>query len=181
MRAGELADSDMVVRRIGVLEEITCASPTYLTAHGAPSSPDEWDGHVTIGFMSSRTRQLLPLDFTVEGETREVTLPMRTQRAHLERRPLGLTHAQAIGSACGNAALPDLARKEPECSGSRRGPLKRRRCRRRRPRLECRSSGPASILGATGGEVDAARTTPGTTTWSKSPDIGRRGGITLTV
>ena len=75
VRAGELADSDMVVRRIGTMEEITCASPAYLARHGTPASPDELDGHVMVGFVSSRTGTTLPLEFTRDGEVIEVPLP----------------------------------------------------------------------------------------------------------
>jgi DNA-binding transcriptional LysR family regulator len=77
VRAGVLADSDMVVRRLGVIDEITCASPGYLATHGVPASPDRLDGHVMIGFVSSRTERPLPLEFTVNGRTIEVTLPAR--------------------------------------------------------------------------------------------------------
>jgi DNA-binding transcriptional LysR family regulator len=77
VRAGMLADSDMVVRQLGVMEEITCASPSYLAEHGVPVSPDRLDGHAMIGFVSSRTDRALPLEFTVDGRTIEVTLPAR--------------------------------------------------------------------------------------------------------
>lgn len=77
VRAGELADSDMAVRRLGVMQEITCASPAYLAEHGAPTRPDQLDGHVMIGFVSSRTGQPLPLEFADGGRTIEVILPAR--------------------------------------------------------------------------------------------------------
>jgi DNA-binding transcriptional LysR family regulator len=77
VRAGILADSDMMVRRLGVMEEITCASPDYLAGHGVPVSPDRLDGHVMIGFVSSRTERPLPLEFTVDGRAIEVTLSAR--------------------------------------------------------------------------------------------------------
>ena len=51
VRAGELADSDLVVRRLGVMHEVTCASPAYLEQHGAPASPDALDGHLMVGFV----------------------------------------------------------------------------------------------------------------------------------
>ena len=77
VRAGELTDSDMVVRRLGMMEEITVASPSYLAEHGTPSVPDQLDGHHMIGFVSSRTGQLLPLEFTHDGRVIEMTLPAR--------------------------------------------------------------------------------------------------------
>ncbi len=77
VRAGELPDSDMVVRRLGAMKEITVASPAYLARYGTPRSPDELDGHQMIGFMSSRTGQPLALEFTRDGSVIEVVLPAR--------------------------------------------------------------------------------------------------------
>ncbi len=77
VRAGALADSDLVVRRLGVMDEMTCASPAYLAEHGIPASPDALDGHVMVGFVSSRTGQVIPLEFTRDGRTIERTLPAR--------------------------------------------------------------------------------------------------------
>ncbi len=77
VRAGELADSDMIARRLGVVQETTCASPGYLAEHGVPSSPADLDGHQMIGFVSSRTGQVMPLEFTHEGRTIEKLLPAR--------------------------------------------------------------------------------------------------------
>ncbi len=77
VRAGPLVDSEMTARRLGVMQEVTCASPAYLARHGTPVSPDALDGHVTVGFVSSRTRAPLPLEFRVDGRPVEVTLPAR--------------------------------------------------------------------------------------------------------
>ncbi|NPD68492.1 LysR family transcriptional regulator [Lichenicola cladoniae] len=77
VRAGALEDSDMVGRRLGIMHEVTCASPAYLARHGVPTAPDRLDGHVMVGFVSSRTGQVMPLEFTVDGRMVEVTLPAR--------------------------------------------------------------------------------------------------------
>ncbi|MEE8663722.1 MAG: LysR family transcriptional regulator [Acetobacter sp.] len=77
VRAGALADSEMVARHLGEMEEMTVASPDYLARHGIPTTPDELEGHQMIGFVSSRTNQPLPLEFTKEDEVIEVTLPTR--------------------------------------------------------------------------------------------------------
>lgn len=77
VRAGLLPDSDMVVRRVGELEEITVASPAYLERCRLPTSPDDLAGHQQIGFVSSRTGQPLPLEFTRGGEVIEIALPQR--------------------------------------------------------------------------------------------------------
>lgn len=77
VRAGEPADSGMIVRRLGLLHEATGASPAYLRQHGTPGSPDDLGGHVMVGFVSSATGDILPLEFTQDGLTRKVPLPCR--------------------------------------------------------------------------------------------------------
>lgn len=99
VRAGALADSGLVARRLGTMAEITCASPAYLARHGVPTAPDRLDGHLMVGFVSSRTGQPLPLEFTVAGRTVEVTLPARvlvgSADASAEAARLGLGLVQA--------------------------------------------------------------------------------------
>lgn len=41
VRAGEITDSTMIMRRLGMLEEITCGSPGYLAERGTPRSLEE--------------------------------------------------------------------------------------------------------------------------------------------
>ncbi len=77
VRAGETPDSDLTIRRLGVFEEVTCASPAYLAAHGVPAGLADLAGHVMVGFVSSRTGGVLPLEFTRDGEVVEVTPPAR--------------------------------------------------------------------------------------------------------
>ncbi|WP_407156250.1 LysR family transcriptional regulator [Bradyrhizobium sp. STM 3557] len=99
IRSGELDASGMIQRRLGTIEEITAASPAYLRAHGTPRSPDELGGHQMIGFISSRTGEVLPLEFTSHGAVRQVTLPSRVMvnnsdtMADLARLGLGLVQA----------------------------------------------------------------------------------------
>ncbi len=75
LRVGELSDSDMTARRVGMLEEVTLASPEYIRKYGMPESPDRLEGHYMIGFRSTATGGVLPLEFTVDGTIRTVTLP----------------------------------------------------------------------------------------------------------
>jgi len=105
IRAGEIADSDMVVRRLAQSHEATFASPDYLARHGTPRTVEDLDGHEMIGFASSRTGQVLPLEFTVGGELRTVTLPCRITvtatdtYAALARMGYGLMQAPRHGYA----------------------------------------------------------------------------------
>lgn len=75
VRVGEPRDSAMIGRRIAMLDEVTCASPGYLAAHGTPVSPDDLSSHRMIGFVSSTTGNFFPLEFTVDGKPRHLTLP----------------------------------------------------------------------------------------------------------
>ncbi len=74
LRVGELQDSDMIARRVAMLEEITCAGPAYVDRFGQPASVDALDDHIMVGFHSSGTGALLPLEFVVDGTVREMKL-----------------------------------------------------------------------------------------------------------
>jgi DNA-binding transcriptional LysR family regulator len=75
LRVGSPQDSGMIARRVAMLEEVTLASPAYIAAHGMPQHPDELGkGHRMVGFRSSAAG-VLPLEFTVDGEVRNITLP----------------------------------------------------------------------------------------------------------
>ena len=76
LRVGAPRDSDMIARRVAMLEEVTLASPDYLARHGTPTRLEALaGGHRMVGFHSSATGALLPLQFDVAGEIRSVTLP----------------------------------------------------------------------------------------------------------
>jgi len=76
LRVGALQDSSMVARRVAMLEEVTVAAPAYLEAHGRADHPDALvDRHRMVGFHSSATGGLLPLEFTIGGKICNITLP----------------------------------------------------------------------------------------------------------
>jgi DNA-binding transcriptional LysR family regulator len=75
LRVGALQDSDMIGRRVAMLEEVTLAAPAYVHRFGMPAHPEKLDGHRMIGFRSSATGGLLPLEFQIDGAVREITLP----------------------------------------------------------------------------------------------------------
>jgi DNA-binding transcriptional LysR family regulator len=76
LRVGEPQDSDMVARRVALMPEVTAASPDYIARHGMPKSWDTLEGHRMIGFRSSATGGVLPLEFVVAGVRRTAMLPM---------------------------------------------------------------------------------------------------------
>jgi DNA-binding transcriptional LysR family regulator len=75
LRTGEPKESDLIARRIALLPEVTVASACYVARFGIPQRWDMLDGHRMVGFRSSATGGVLPLEFMVNGMRRTVTLP----------------------------------------------------------------------------------------------------------
>jgi DNA-binding transcriptional LysR family regulator len=75
LRVGTPQDSDMVARRVAMLEEVTLASPSYVEKYGMPEHPEKLDGHRMVGFRSTATGGVLPLEFIVDGAVRNIALP----------------------------------------------------------------------------------------------------------
>jgi DNA-binding transcriptional LysR family regulator len=75
LRTGEPKESDLIARRIALLPEVTVASACYVARFGIPQRWDMLDGHRMVGFHSSATGGVLPLEFMVNGMRRTVTLP----------------------------------------------------------------------------------------------------------
>lgn len=76
LRVGEPQDSDMIGRRMTMLDEVTCASPDYIARHGRPKSFDGLEGHRMVGFRSSITGVPIPLEFQVGDKVEHVALPV---------------------------------------------------------------------------------------------------------
>jgi DNA-binding transcriptional LysR family regulator len=75
LRVGDLQDSDMIARRVALLDEVTCVSPAYIARFGVPQSLDDLSGHQMIGFWSTAIGGLMPLEFTVGDGIRHISLP----------------------------------------------------------------------------------------------------------
>ncbi len=75
LRVGVPQDSDMVARRVALLEEVTVASPIYLKRFGMPSTLGELQGHRMIGFRTTGSSAPIPLEFRVGNEAVTKMLP----------------------------------------------------------------------------------------------------------
>ena len=73
LRGGILADSNLIARRVGIMDFSTCATPDYLNRYGRPSHPRDLARHRCINFFSSKTGRVYPWDFTRDGERVEIT------------------------------------------------------------------------------------------------------------
>lgn len=74
LRFGALPDSDMVARRIGLLQRMTYASPDYIARLGSPVDTDALSGHRMVGLRRLTTGDLEPLQFTVADRVHSVLL-----------------------------------------------------------------------------------------------------------
>ncbi len=72
VRIGALHDSSLVVRPLGSISLINCASPAYLREHGKPAQPgDLADGHWAVGYASPKTGRELPWEsLSADGDVR---------------------------------------------------------------------------------------------------------------
>jgi DNA-binding transcriptional LysR family regulator len=75
LRVGLPQDSDMVARRVAMLDEVTLAAPAYLKKFGVPEHPDRLQSHRMIGFRATGSSGPLPLEFTIEGQVRNIEIP----------------------------------------------------------------------------------------------------------
>ncbi|MCC8536057.1 LysR family transcriptional regulator [Xanthomonas axonopodis pv. poinsettiicola] len=68
LRYGPLRDSELVARRVAMLERLTCATPEYLRRHGTPAHPEAVQEHRMVGLRSITTGVVTPLEFqTAQG------------------------------------------------------------------------------------------------------------------
>ena len=71
---GELPDSALAARRLGVLDHVTCASPAYLERHGAPQTLDELAHHTAVNCLSPVSGRPVEFDFEIDGSATSVKI-----------------------------------------------------------------------------------------------------------
>ncbi|SAK71485.1 LysR family transcriptional regulator [Caballeronia fortuita] len=74
VRVGAVGDVGLVAKRIGAYTQITCASPGYIDKHGEPTSLDELDRHLAVGYVLNNSGRVRNWEFVVDGETRSVAM-----------------------------------------------------------------------------------------------------------
>ena len=57
VRIGDLPDSTLVARQLGIVRSVTCASKAYLQRHGEPAHPDDLGEHEGLQYSNITTRQ----------------------------------------------------------------------------------------------------------------------------
>jgi LysR family transcriptional regulator, regulator for bpeEF and oprC len=103
---GELEDSTLIARRIGQLYFGTCASPSYLAAHGQPRHPDELVAHFCINHFSPRTGKIFNWTFAKDGTRVQAVL-----RGHVALDDEN-SYVAAAEAGLGIAQIPAFVLKE---------------------------------------------------------------------
>ncbi len=75
LRIGNLPDSSMIATRLGAVRRVTCASPIYLAARGAPAVPRDLAGHDVISYESVSSPTLWR--FRLDGN--ELAIPLTSR------------------------------------------------------------------------------------------------------
>ncbi len=77
IRGGLTMDDSLVARPLAHMDQVTCASPGYLQAHGVPPSLEDLSGHQVVEYFSSVSGKRYGLEFQMGTEVRLVDLPKR--------------------------------------------------------------------------------------------------------
>ena len=77
IRFGHPEDSRLIMRRIGTSSHWLCATPSYLSVHSVPTSPNDLKKH--NGIMLRRAKDLSPWSFAKEGLEVLIQLKQRFQ------------------------------------------------------------------------------------------------------
>ncbi len=66
VRAGDLQDSNLLVRKLGIVRMATCAGPEYLKRHGIPEHPSQLPDHLGLNYSNVPTN--LGWRYLVDGK-----------------------------------------------------------------------------------------------------------------
>lgn len=71
LRIGNLADSNLVARKLAEVRLNICASPAYLAARGSPRRPSDLEGHDCLGYTHSPLTGISHWGFGADGSIRQ--------------------------------------------------------------------------------------------------------------
>ncbi len=112
IRIGEIADTQLMSRRLAPCQLCAFASPDYLAARGTPMHPDELDGHDTVNLRYQSSGQTFRWPFQLGGRTLEI-VPTAGIVADVSDAVVAMIAAGGgIGVTAGFLAAPYVARGE---------------------------------------------------------------------
>ena len=74
IRGGDLQDSNLIARRVGIINFLTAASPAYLDRYGVPKHPRELERHRCVNYFSAKSGKTFDWDFRRGDERIEVAM-----------------------------------------------------------------------------------------------------------
>ena len=103
IRTGEIADTRLMSRKLGVFRHRMVASPAYLAQHGTPLTPEDLLGHACLHHRYMNSGRLEPWPLMRNGVDLKLDLPETAVVSTIE--PLLYLAEQGFGVAC----LPPFA------------------------------------------------------------------------
>ncbi|THD63313.1 LysR family transcriptional regulator [Phenylobacterium sp.] len=103
VRIGELGDSSLIARKLAAVRMVTCASPGYLQAAGAPATPDDLAKHEAI--LDNNMRDPTVWSYGGHADRHDVRVHGRLKFGGADacvaaaRRGLGVTRTPAFAAA----------------------------------------------------------------------------------
>jgi LysR family transcriptional regulator for bpeEF and oprC len=95
---GEVAEANLVARRVGFVYFATCAAPAYIAAHGVPTHPRELARHRCINHFAPPTGETIEWVFSKGGERVQATFPghlaLEDENSYVSAAEAGLGIAQ---------------------------------------------------------------------------------------
>ena len=110
LRAGGAPAGQLIGRRLFGVQQITCAAPAYLRAHGLPTTLDALGGHRCTGYRQPGTGRAMPWEFVVDKQVLFRQMPLVVCSSDAEADMLAVVAGMGIGqvdSINGAAALRD--------------------------------------------------------------------------
>jgi LysR family transcriptional regulator for bpeEF and oprC len=75
VRGGPLFDTSLIARRVGIINFVTAAAPSYLARFGMPQHPNDLAQHRCVNYFSAKTGKVHDWDFNRNGERIAVPMP----------------------------------------------------------------------------------------------------------
>ncbi|WP_321910264.1 LysR family transcriptional regulator [Paraburkholderia sp. J11-2] len=101
IKTGEVPDSNLIVRRLGVLARSLYASPLYLERHGEPTRPEQLEAHECL-MLGDQPYSLEPWSFTRDSDCITLEPP-----SNMWVNSLSVLRQLAVSGA-GLAIIPDI-------------------------------------------------------------------------
>jgi DNA-binding transcriptional LysR family regulator len=105
VRTGQLPDSDLIVRRLGHLRWVACASPEYLARRGEPATPEALADHDCIAFEGLQIYRTWAIESGAAARSIAIRprFSVNTADAVVEAAAAGLGIARVLSYQAANA------------------------------------------------------------------------------